>query len=73
MDLLWDKGYALCYKERFNLADFTGSNVLTLNMRADMPGSEANREDRMCEDLCAHTGEANCKCAESALDFLGSE
>merc|ERR1711867_360564 len=52
---------------------FSGSNVLTLNMRADMPGSEDQREYRQYEDLCTHTGEVDCKCAETALDFLGSE
>ena len=73
MDLLWDKGYALCYKEKFNLAHVAGGHVLTLNMRSDMPGSEANREFRMQEDLCTNSGTTPCKCAENALDFLGSE
>ena len=72
LDLLWDKGYALCYKEKFNVAYLSGSSVLNL-MRADMPGSEAYREYRQRVDLCTHTGEADCKCAETALDFLGSE
>ena len=65
LDLLWDKGFALCY----NL----GSNILSLNMRADMPGSVANREYRMSEDQCTNTAAANCKCAEGSLDFLSSE
>ena len=73
MDLLWDKGYALCYKEKFNLAYVAGSNVLNINMRADMPGSEPHKEYRLREDLCSNTGNTNCKCAEGALDFLSSE
>ena len=73
MDLLWDKGFALCFKDRFNAAFFAGTNNLTINMRSDMPGSEASREYRQKEDLCTHTGDLNCKCAEGNLNFLGSE
>ena len=29
MDLLWDKGFALCYKDRFNAAYSAGTNNLT--------------------------------------------
>ena len=73
LDLLWDKGYALCYKEKFNVAYFSGSNVLNINMRADMPGSEAHREYRQHEDICTHSRNINCKCSDSFLSFLRSE
>ena len=55
------------------MAYFSRSNILNINMRADMPGSEAHREYRQRKDLCTHTGEVVCKCAKTALDFLGSE
>ena len=73
LDLLWEKGFALCYKEKFNLAFALGSNTLTLNMRADMPGSAASREYRSSEDQCTNSATTICKCAEGSLDFLGSE
>ena len=73
LDLLWDKGFALCYKERFSAAYFAGTTNLTINMRTDMPDSDFRRECRLNEDLSNHTGDLNCKCAEGNLDFLGSE
>ena len=73
MDLLWDKGFALCYKDRFNAAYFAGTNNLTINMRTDMPDSDNRREYRMNEDLSNHTGDLSCNCAVGNLNFLGSE
>ena len=45
----------MCYKERFNEAYFSGSNVFNLNMETDMPGSRAHREYRQREDMCSET------------------
>ena len=73
LDLLWDKGFALCYKEKFHLAYAAGSNVLNISMRTNMLGSDTQKEHLMSEDLCTNTGKVDCKCAEGALDFLGNE
>ena len=73
MELLWGKGYVLCYKHKFTLAHNLGSNHVNLDMRADMPGNRTSREYRMEEDHCYSSDPAKCNCAEGALNFLGSE
>ena len=60
MNLLWDKGFALCFKDRFYAAFLAGTNLTT--MRSDMPGSEASREYRQKEDLCTHINQDKIKC-----------
>ena len=49
LNLLWDKGFALCFKDRFYAAFF-------------MPGSEASGEYRQKEDLCTHINQDKIKC-----------
>ena len=73
VELLWEKGFVLCYKNKFNLAYNLESSHVNLNMRSDMPGNLASREMRMQEDQCLSTNSAICKCAEGSLDFLSSE
>ena len=77
LQLLWDKGYTLRYKEKFRQASAIGSNVLSLNMRADMPGKEGHVKHMISvtEDLVEpeqdHVPE--CRCSDTSLNFLGSE
>ena len=71
--MLWSKGFALCYKEKFYVATFSGASHVIINMRRNMPGSNDSREYRQREDLCSRSVDVNCKCAENSLTFLGSE
>ena len=76
LQLLWDKGYTLCYKEKFRQATTIGSNVLTLNMRADMPGKAGHVRSMISvtEDPEQEQDQVpKCKCSDNALNFLGSE
>ena len=73
MELIWEKGFVLYYKEKFTLAHNLGGSHVNLDMRSDMPGNRDSREYRMQEDQCLTTNPAICKCAEGSLDFLGSE
>ena len=76
LQTLWDKGYTLCYKEKFRQATNVGSNVLTLDMRADMPGKSGHVKSMIAvtEDLDQEQDHVpECKCADTALNFFGSK
>ena len=74
LQALWDRGFTLCYKEKFRQAATIGSNVVTLDMRADMPGTSGHVETMMAftEDLDQEQDHApQCRCADTALTSSG--